>query len=90
MRNLFKKPEAKRFSGECLVREFTADGHFVGRCYFATYDGECPRHGGVHLYLAGPDLVGWPVQWPRDYDLTKYDGQEWAERLRKDNPHVSA
>ena len=31
----------------CAVRERTADGRSVGRCYFQTVDGRCPRHGNV-------------------------------------------
>jgi hypothetical protein len=31
----------------CAVRERTADGVSVGRCYFHTEDGICPRHGDV-------------------------------------------
>lgn len=30
------------------IREFTADGHPVGRCWFHLPDGKtCPRHGDV-------------------------------------------
>lgn len=42
---------AKPFTGSCPVREHTADGAYVGRCYFATYAGECPRHGDVARFL---------------------------------------
>jgi hypothetical protein len=31
----------------CAVRERTADGVSVGRCYFQVVDGRCPRHGDV-------------------------------------------
>jgi hypothetical protein len=31
----------------CAVRERTADGVSVGRCYFRTEDGVCQRHGDV-------------------------------------------
>ena len=31
----------------CAVRERTADGMSVGRCWFAVKDGQCPRHGDV-------------------------------------------
>jgi hypothetical protein len=37
----FPNPEA------CAVRERTADGDNVGRCYFHTVGGMCPRHGDV-------------------------------------------
>jgi hypothetical protein len=33
----------------CAIRERTADGVSVGRCYFQTNDGYCPRHGDVRL-----------------------------------------
>jgi hypothetical protein len=29
------------------VREFTADGVSVGRCYYHVVDNKCPRHGDV-------------------------------------------
>lgn len=66
------------FTGLCRVREYTADGHYVGRCDFGTKNGYCPRHGDVTLYL----LHEQDALWPRDYELPKYDGQEWAEHLR--------
>lgn len=31
----------------CAVRERTANGVSVGRCYFQVIDGTCPRHGDV-------------------------------------------
>jgi Pyruvate/2-oxoacid:ferredoxin oxidoreductase delta subunit len=31
----------------CPVREHTADGRSVGRCWFYCPDGTCPRHGDV-------------------------------------------
>lgn len=31
----------------CAVRERTADGVSVGRCWFNVVDGRCPRHGDV-------------------------------------------
>lgn len=31
----------------CAVRERTADGASVGRCWFRTEKGRCPRHGDV-------------------------------------------
>lgn len=31
----------------CAVRERTANGVSVGRCYFQVVDGKCPRHGDV-------------------------------------------
>lgn len=40
------------FTGACTVRERTGDGVPVGRCFHATYDGICPRHGDVRQWLA--------------------------------------
>lgn len=34
-------------SRSCPVRERTGDGVSVGRCYYPTEDGVCPRHGDV-------------------------------------------
>jgi hypothetical protein len=34
----------------CPIREHAGDGHYVGRCDFATHDGVCPRHGPVADY----------------------------------------
>jgi hypothetical protein len=31
----------------CAVRERTADGESVGRCWFHIKSGVCPRHGDV-------------------------------------------
>jgi hypothetical protein len=31
----------------CAVREQTADGVSVGRCWFNVVEGRCPRHGDV-------------------------------------------
>ena len=37
----------------CPIREITADGESVGRCWFYTGHNEmCPRHGDVSLALA--------------------------------------
>lgn len=38
------------YTGACPIREHTADGVFVGRCDFATYDYICPRHGVLEDY----------------------------------------
>ncbi len=78
------------FTGLCQVREFTADGYSVGRCDFGTRDNLCPRHGDVGMYLIEDSLSSSvhdyvPLcSWPRDFELPKYDGQTWAEQLRKD------
>lgn len=44
-----------RFTGSCPIREHTAEGHYVGRCEFATYDGFCPRHGALVDYADNDD-----------------------------------
>lgn len=36
----------------CAVRERTADGVSVGRCWFHVVDGRCPRHGDVRAVQA--------------------------------------
>jgi hypothetical protein len=41
--------------GNCPIREHTGDGAYVGRCYFATYDGYCPRHGALEDYPTNDD-----------------------------------
>lgn len=43
------------FTGSCPIREHTGDGHYVGRCEFATYDGYCPRHGALEDYPDNDD-----------------------------------
>jgi hypothetical protein len=43
-------PPRRTFTGSCPIREHTGDGHYVGRCEFATYDGFCPRHGALEDY----------------------------------------
>jgi hypothetical protein len=43
------------FTGSCPVRVHTGDGHCVGRCEFATYDGFCPRHGALEDYPTNDD-----------------------------------
>jgi len=41
-----------QFSRNCPVRERTADGVSVGRCWFYTGEsGVCPRHGDVREAL---------------------------------------
>lgn len=78
MRNPFKrKPPA--FTGNCMIRQYTADGDYVGNCYYSTYDGVCPHHGDVSEWLG---FVTAYAGWPRDFELPKYDGNPWAEELR--------
>lgn len=83
MRNpLKRKPREPEATGTCLVGEYTGDGHYVGRCWYMTYDGECPRHGDVSQYLDYREDSPW--HWPRDFELPKWDGNNWAEALRKE------
>lgn len=42
-------------TGNCPIREHTGDGAYVGRCYFATYDHICPRHGLLEDYPDNDD-----------------------------------
>lgn len=42
-------------TGNCPIREHTADGVYVGRCEAACYDGVCPRHGRLSDYLNNDD-----------------------------------
>ena len=44
--------------GACAVLERTADGDRVGRCYFRTEDGKCPRHGDVSVVQAKYEKTG--------------------------------
>lgn len=47
----------KEFTGTCPVRQHTADGDYVGRCYHSTYGGHCHLHGDVSRFLGeGADL----------------------------------
>jgi hypothetical protein len=78
LNKLRKKPHVPAFTGNCHVREYTGDGVYVGNCYYSTYDGWCPRHGDVSIYLDGVLAGGWP----RDFELSKWDGNKWAEELR--------
>ena len=45
----------RSFTGNCEIREHTGDGHYVGRCDFATYDGVCSRHGVTADYPNNDD-----------------------------------
>lgn len=48
------------FANSCPIRERTADGDSVGRCWFKLERKVCPRHGDVStevaLYLEGKGL----------------------------------
>ena len=41
------KPVERPSPTACAVRERTADGVSVGRCWFHVEAGRCPRHGDV-------------------------------------------
>ncbi len=51
LRRRRREPE---FTGNCPVRQHTADGAYVGRCEHSTYDGSCHLHGDVARFLS-PD-----------------------------------
>lgn len=36
----------------CAIRQFTADGVSVGRCWHQVKDGKCPSHGDVSVVQA--------------------------------------
>jgi hypothetical protein len=66
------------FTGNCMVRQHTMDGHYVGRCYHSTYNDVCPIHGNVGEWLADyPGMISngndaeitWMRAWPKDYEL---------------------
>jgi hypothetical protein len=42
----------------CAVRERTADGVLVGRCYLHLENGRCPRHGDVTKVQANYRATG--------------------------------
>jgi hypothetical protein len=42
----------------CAVRERTADGDSVGRCWFHVENGRCPRHGDVTAVQANYRATG--------------------------------
>lgn len=60
------------FTGSCPMREHAGDGGYVGRCYFATYEGYCPRHGNVKQFLG------------EDADLATADDREWPAHPDRD------
>lgn len=68
MMKLFRRKQEpeRNFTGNCMVRQHTADGVFVGRCYHSTYDDVCHLHGNVGEWLADGD-------WPNDYDILRMD-----------------
>jgi hypothetical protein len=59
--NLRRLNRPVQFTGNCPVRQHTADGAYVGRCYHSTYDGHCHLHG---------DVLRWLIP---DADLTEAD-----------------
>jgi hypothetical protein len=67
---LFKRKPVAVFTGNCLVRQHTADGAYVGRCHHSTYDNVCHLHGNVATWLLGDqDDPATFVAWPNDFDL---------------------
>lgn len=80
MRNPFKRKPDPVFTGNCLVRVYTHDGDYVGNCYYSTYDGVCPTHGNVSVWLG---FLSEYVKWPRDFELSQWDDNPWAENLRE-------
>jgi len=38
-------------NANCPVREHTADGHYIDRCFHSLYGGYCPRHGLLAPFL---------------------------------------
>lgn len=54
---------APAFTGNCMVRQHTGDNAWVGPCWHSTYNGICPTHGNVAVYL--DDLA----RWPNDFEL---------------------
>ena len=47
-----KQPLERIGHNHCPIRERTADGVSVGRCWHHAPDGLCPRHGDVSAELA--------------------------------------
>jgi hypothetical protein len=52
----------------CPIRERTADGVNVGRCWFGLKDGICPRHGDVRAAVKIFKDTGKLVEDPRRSD----------------------
>ena len=66
------KPKPEVFTGNCLVRQHTGDGFYVGRCYHSTYNDVCPVHGNVAEWLSDdPDDLQSYRAWPKDYELRR-------------------
>lgn len=55
LRRVRKQTAPKVFTGSCPIREHAGDGGYVGRCYFATYNHACPRHGLLSDYPDNDD-----------------------------------
>lgn len=55
------------FTGNCPVRQHTADGAYVGRCDYSTYGGRCHLHGDVSRWLG------------EDADLTDADDRKLGD-----------
>jgi len=60
------KPKIVMFDQNCAIREFTADGVSVGRCWFYVgYNDYCPRHGDVHKIQEKYRLTGFLTDDPK-------------------------
>ena len=53
------------FVNNCPIREYTADGVSVGRCWAPLTDGHCPRHGDVRMAQAFYRVTGRLTDDPR-------------------------
>ena len=77
-RKTMSRSERKQFTGNCLVRQHTGDGVYVGRCYYSTYNNVCHLHGDVSEWLELDDDIAGGVSienyraWPNDYDLPRF------------------
>lgn len=69
-------PDRPELTGNCPIREHTADGFYVGRCDYPCYDDHCPRHGNLRDY---------PNRDDREVDprLRDYGNQRLARFLRE-------
>lgn len=58
----------------CPIREFTADGAPVGRCFYFLEDGKhCPRHGDVSVEVEIFNTTG---KTTTEYDLRRRLGSK--------------
>lgn len=66
------RPAPFAFTGNCPVRQHTADGAYVGRCDHSTYEERCQLHGDVGRWLAA------------DADLAEADDRLLLPREERD------